>query len=192
VVSGSDDNTVRVWDLQTGKQLQLLQGHTGLVSSVALQGNTVVSGSWDDTVRVWDLQTGKQLQLLQGHTDWVRSVALQGNTVVSGSDDKTVRVWNLLLQGHTESVRSVALQGNTVVSIDCLGEERVWQPECVGARQEETMAVNGGFHVEGSRVRRDGCDVGFTFDNVRCWSGGDNGFAAIGKHFAAFLLQQPA
>jgi hypothetical protein len=74
---------------------KILQGHTGLVVSVALQGNTVVSGSDDKTVRVWDLQTGKQLQLLQGHTGWVTSVAMQGNTVVSGSCDNTVRVWDL-------------------------------------------------------------------------------------------------
>jgi hypothetical protein len=193
---------VRVWDLQTGKQLQLLQGHTSAVRSVALQGNTVVSGSWDETVRVWDLQTGKQLQLLQGHTD-VLSVALQGNTVVSGSDDKTVRVWDLqtgkqlhLLQGHTHSVTSVALQGNTVVSRDRSGEQRVWHLDCVGARQEETMAaaVSGWFHVEGNRVRCDGCDVGFAFD-ARCgrWSGGDKGFAAFDKQFAAFLVvQEPA
>jgi WD40 repeat protein len=119
----------------------------------------VVSGSNDKTVRVWDLQTGKQLQLLQGHTG---------------------------------TVTSVALQGNTVVSIDSFGEERVWQLECVGARQEETTAVNGGFHVEGYRVRRDGCDVGFTFDTVTSSSSGDNGFAAIGEHFAAFLVEQPA
>ena len=68
---------------------------------------------------------------------------------------------------------------------------RVWQLQGVGARQEET-AVNGGFHVEGSRVRRDGCDVGFTFDTVTRSRGGDNGFAAIGEHFAAFLVEQPA
>jgi hypothetical protein len=57
-------------------------------------------------------------------------------------------------------------------------------------------AVNGGFHVERSRVRRDGCDVGFTLDNIddqSDWSGdcsgGDNGFAAIGEHFAAIVVQ---
>jgi hypothetical protein len=55
-------------------------------------------------------------------------------------------------------------------------------------------AVNGGFHVEGDRVRCDGCDVGFALDALPGkWSGGDKGFAAIGENFAAFLVvQRPA
>ena len=77
---------------------------------------------------------------------------------------------------------------------DISGEKRVWQLQGVGARQEET-AADGGFHKKGSRVRRDGCDVGFAFDalpGASEWSGGDKGFAAIGEHFAAFLVVQPA
>ena len=72
MVSGSNDYTVRVWDLQTGKLLRELKGHTRDVNSVALQGDTVVSGSDDSTVRVWDLQTGTLLRELKGHTEWVR------------------------------------------------------------------------------------------------------------------------
>ncbi len=56
-------------------------------------------------------------------------------------------------------------------------------------------AVNGGFHVEGYRVRCDGCDVGFALDGLpgAMFERGEKGFAAIGKHFAAFLVvQQPA
>jgi|LauGreDrversion4_2_1035121.scaffolds.fasta_scaffold2699872_1 hypothetical protein len=59
-------------------------------------------------------------------------------------------------------------------------------------------AVNGGFHVEGDRVRCDGCDVGFAFDGLprgefANLGRGEKGFAAIDEHFAAFLVvQQPA
>ena len=69
IVSGSDDGTVAVWDLQTGARLHELTGHHGGVSSVALSGDGrhIVSGSDDGTVAVWDLQTGARLHELTGH-----------------------------------------------------------------------------------------------------------------------------
>ena len=60
LVSGSDDRTVAVWDLQTGARLHDSTGHQGWVSSVAVSpdGRHIVSGSSDRTVAVWDLETG--------------------------------------------------------------------------------------------------------------------------------------
>jgi WD40 repeat protein len=60
-VSGSDDRTVRVWDLPGGRCTAVLEGHTGWVRSVAVtaDGRTAVSGSDDRTVRVWDLPGGR-------------------------------------------------------------------------------------------------------------------------------------
>jgi len=106
IVSGSDDKTVRVWDLATGAPIgQPLTGHTYPVSSVAaaqLNGRPVIisAGSDDKTVRVWDLATGAPIgQPLTGHTAEAYSVAtaqLDGRPViVSGGRDKTVRVWDL-------------------------------------------------------------------------------------------------
>jgi len=62
-VSGSADNTLRVWDLETGETLKTLQGHTSSVGSVALSpdGRQAVSASRDSTLRVWDLKAGKEL-----------------------------------------------------------------------------------------------------------------------------------
>jgi WD40 repeat protein len=77
VVSGSHDETVRLWDAATGAPLQTLEGHTSWVTSVAFSpdGKQVVSGSHDETVRLWDTATGAPLQTLEGHTSLVRSVA---------------------------------------------------------------------------------------------------------------------
>src|SRR5262249_52663408 len=55
VVSGSDDGTVRVWDLDSGACLRVLEGHGADVSAVAVTPDgRAVSGSVDRTVRVWD------------------------------------------------------------------------------------------------------------------------------------------
>ena len=136
VISGSADDTMRVWDLATGTPVgSPFTGHTGPVSSVAtaqLDGRTVViSGSWDKTVRVWDLATGTPVgSPFTGHTGPVFAVTtaqLDGRTVViSGSADDTVRVWDLAtgtpvgspFTGHTAAVAAVTtaqLDGRTVV-----------------------------------------------------------------------------
>jgi WD40 repeat protein len=85
IVSGSSDNTVRLWDAQTGKEIAELDGHTGPVWSVAFSpdGSQIVSGSSDDTVRLWDAHTSKEIAELEGHTGTVNSVAfsLDGATV---------------------------------------------------------------------------------------------------------------
>ncbi|MGH3885207.1 MAG: hypothetical protein ACRDSZ_01345, partial [Pseudonocardiaceae bacterium] len=131
VVSGSDDHTVRVWELPTGAPVgKPFTGHTDWVRAVAvaeLDGRpVVVSGSDDHTVRVWELPTGAPVgKQFTGNTLWVRAVAvaeLDGRPVViSGSTDHTVRIWDLakrrpvrhILRAvrleHSSPVKSVAL-----------------------------------------------------------------------------------
>jgi len=97
-VSGSYDETVRLWDAVTGAALQTLKGHSNRVYSMAFSpdGKQVVLGSYDETVRLWDAVIGAALQTLKGHSHFVISVAFSpdGKQVVSGSYDETVRLWD--------------------------------------------------------------------------------------------------
>jgi len=99
LASGSWDGTVRIWDLRTGAQLSVLEGHAYDVTSVAYSpdGNTLASGGYDGTIRLWDVRTGEQLSVLEGHARSVYSVAYSpdGQTLASGSDDGTVRIWSI-------------------------------------------------------------------------------------------------
>ncbi|KAF5343411.1 hypothetical protein D9757_015391 [Collybiopsis confluens] len=142
VVSGSHDETVRIWNVQTGQQIgDPLHGHTDSVTSVVFSpdGQQVVSGSRDETVRIWNVQTGQQIgDPLHGHTSWVTSAAFSpdGQQVVSGSNDKTVRIWNVQtgqqigdpLHGQTDAVTSVAFSpdGQQVVSGSDDRRVRIW------------------------------------------------------------------
>jgi len=140
LVSGSNDNTIRLWDVTTGQALRILEGHTETVSSVAFSpdGKTLVSGSYDNTIRVWDVTNGQSLRTLVGHDDWVNSVAFSpdGKTLASGSSDATIRLWDVAtgqpldtLEGHTNWVLSVAFSpdGKTLVSGSRDGTIRLWE-----------------------------------------------------------------
>ncbi len=122
LASGSDDETVKLWEARSRKLLRTLEGHRGTIFSVAFdpQGGTLASGSGDSTVKLWEARSGKLLRTFntfKGHQDWVRSVAFgpQGRTLASGSDDKTVKLWEArsgkllrTLEGHQHWVFSVA------------------------------------------------------------------------------------
>ncbi|HXF05007.1 MAG TPA: right-handed parallel beta-helix repeat-containing protein, partial [Blastocatellia bacterium] len=89
LASGSDDQTIKLWDVGTGNLVRTLAGHTGWVNSVAFSpdGKLLASGSGDQTIKLWDVETGNLVRTLTGHTNWVYSVAFSpdGKLLASGS-----------------------------------------------------------------------------------------------------------
>ena len=60
-LSASEDRTLRLWDLETGRTLATLEGHSGRVTACAVlpDGRRALSASLDRTLRLWDLETGR-------------------------------------------------------------------------------------------------------------------------------------
>lgn len=113
LVSGSYDNTVRVWDIETGRMLHLMEGHTQKVYSVVIDAerNRCMSGSMDSSVRIWDLGTGECIKKLEGHTVLVGLLGLSHQYLVSAAADSILRVWSPetgvchhALSGHGNSI----------------------------------------------------------------------------------------
>ena len=100
IATASDDNTARVWDAISGRELLTLCGHAKSVRSVAYSpdGKHIVTASDDNTARVWDAISGRELLALRGHAKSVRSVAYSpdGKHIATASDDNTARVWDAI------------------------------------------------------------------------------------------------
>jgi small GTP-binding protein len=118
-LTGCADKTVRLWDLETGRCLRVLTGHTEEVWSVewSTDQRRALTGASDHTVRVWDVQTGRCLQVFEGHTKYINMAAWspdQGR-VLSCSGDSTLRLWEVqtgrclrVFEGHTNGVWALA------------------------------------------------------------------------------------
>ena len=120
LASGSDDKTIRLWDLSSKQLLASLTGHSQAVKSVAFSpdGEMLASASDDKTIKLWNLNTHREIYTLVGHSRGVKSVVFcpgDGGILASGSWDKTIKLWNMsigreicTLTGHQLQVSAVA------------------------------------------------------------------------------------
>ncbi|MBD2415501.1 caspase family protein, partial [Nostoc calcicola FACHB-3891] len=152
IASASADNTVKLWNAATGKEIITLKGHSNYVYSVAFSpdGKTIASAGADNTVKLWNAATGKEIITLKGHSNWVNSVAFSpdGKTIASASADNTVKLWNaatgkeiITLKGHSNSVNSVAFSpdGKTIASTSADNTVKLWN----AATGKEIITLNG-------------------------------------------------
>jgi WD40 repeat protein len=138
-LSGSENNTIKIWNLKTGAEAGCLRGHTDLVASVAFSpdGRRVLSGSFDGTMRLWDVAKEQEIRLFQRHTGWVTCVAFcpDGRRALAGYYDWSIRLWDLesgqelrRFTGHRAPVTSLAVSpaGHSFLSgsVDCT--TRLW------------------------------------------------------------------
>ena len=119
-LSAGQDRSVRLWDVDAGKELRTFVGHTGPVRRLAVSpdGRRVLSSSLDRTVRCWDVETGKELSRFTGHQADVFGVAFlpDGKQAVSVGADKVARLWQTAtgqevrrFEGHTHALWGVAV-----------------------------------------------------------------------------------
>jgi len=69
IATGSMDETAKVWDIETGKELYTLKGHEGELISLNFNadGDKILTGSFDMTAKIWDTRTGECIHTLEGH-----------------------------------------------------------------------------------------------------------------------------
>ena len=139
LASSDVDDKLRIWDIETGKNIHALTMNATVDKSIAFSpdGRLIAGGSPKFTIRLWDPKTGKHVNTLSGHTDPVHSLVFtpDGKTLISGSGDKTIRIWDLktgiekiILTGHQWAVDSLAISPDslTIASASFDGTIRFW------------------------------------------------------------------
>ncbi|KAI9475784.1 MAG: quinon protein alcohol dehydrogenase-like superfamily [Benjaminiella poitrasii] len=101
IISGSLDNTIKVWSLESGECLQTLFGHVQGIWTLAYDKLRLVSGSHDGTLKLWDIESGLPMYCLEGHQSAVTAVALSDSKIASADDQGNVHLWDFGMQPST-------------------------------------------------------------------------------------------
>ena len=121
LASASDDRTIRLWELPSGKAVGVLTGHTHFVQAIAFapqDSDILVSGSRDRTLKQWYWPESRVTHTLIGHTQAILTVCFtpDGRQIISGSADKTLKLWdrqtgelNRTLTGHRLAVTAIVV-----------------------------------------------------------------------------------
>ena len=139
VLTGSQDQTARLWNARTGRQLRELRGHGGLLTTAVFSpdGNRVFTTSLDGLGRLWEVETGELKASLRGHTEPIEMGAFSalGDRIVTAGQDHTIRVRDAatglelrVLTGHSERVPMAEFvpSGKMVVSGSFDQTVRLW------------------------------------------------------------------
>jgi WD40 repeat protein len=151
-VAAAESAIVKLWSIETGKELRQFTGHTSPVRALAFSpaGNVLASGGNDNTIRLWDADTGRERFVLEGHTGTLLALAFRddGKVLASASEDGTVRLWDPragtelhVCKGHNKAVFSLAFEpkGKRLVSCGVGGTVRVWDSD--SGKQERILAI---------------------------------------------------
>eukprot|EP01041_Mallomonas_annulata_P009981 gene9981-20756_t len=169
VISGSWDDSIRIWDITTKETVRTLEGHSDDITCVCVNdnGTRIVSGSTDNTIRVWDILSGVGIHILTEHTNWVTSVAVSsdGSKIISASADHSIKMWNMYTgscictyNGHTNwaSAVDISTDMTTIVSGSADKSVRVWDVgtgSCSCVLNGHTVAVTSVcINSDGTRV----------------------------------------
>lgn len=107
-VTACDNGKVTIRDAESGRPIQILEGHTWRVEYAAFDpsGKMIISASADSTVRIWDAKTGQPIRIMEGHHDKIHYAAYSndGKSIVSVSD-YTIIIWDAETGSSIHTIR---------------------------------------------------------------------------------------
>ncbi|MFH2205112.1 MAG: cytochrome c peroxidase [Elusimicrobiota bacterium] len=200
VLSVSEDRTVRVWDVASGKVLATWRGHTGEVLAVAISpdGKYALSGGEDRLLKIWDISSGRELASLPGHQGEIRAIAISpdGRLAATTSYAGELKLWDIRERREAATLQQGALAHAAAVAFSPDGKRlltgqgdktlRLWD---VAARRQlavwrghanKVMAV--AFSPDGRRALSGGRD-----NTLRLWDTADGSGLAVWKGHKSYI-----
>ncbi|AET41385.1 Caf4p Ecym_8090 [Eremothecium cymbalariae DBVPG len=153
LVSGSQDRTIRQWDLNNGKCVQTLDisfasggnlsrsiysstilnpDEPPIIGALQCYDAALATGTKDGVVRLWDLRSGRVVRTLDGHSDAITSLEFDSLHLVTGSLDKSIRIWDLRTGAladafaYDHSVTSLQFDLNKIVAANREGTVKIY------------------------------------------------------------------
>ena len=154
---GVRDGTIRLWDVESGKQRSILKGHTEGVLSVAFSpdGKSLASGSAGRSIKLWDVRTCKEKASLLGRPNEVISLAFSpdGKTLAAAASHKTVEIWDV------KTGKDASQPRGRLVRVVLRGVQPRRQDAGVGGQGQDGQAVGredgqGAGHPQGAHRHR--------------------------------------
>ncbi|XP_061956937.1 DENN domain and WD repeat-containing protein SCD1-like [Populus nigra] len=188
VVSGSDDQSVIVWDKQTSQLLEELKGHDAQVSSVRmLSGERVLTAAHDGTVKMWDVRTDTCVATVGRCSSAVLCMEYDDSTgiLAAAGRDAVANIWDIRagrqmhkLLGHTKWIRSIRMVGDTLITGSDDWTARVWSVS--RGTCDAVLACHAGpiLCVEYSMSDR-GIITGSTDGLLRFWENEEGGIRCV-------------
>ncbi|KNA06482.1 hypothetical protein SOVF_180550 isoform A [Spinacia oleracea] len=199
IVSGSDDQSLLVWDKQTHQVLEELKGHTAPISTVRmLSGERVLTSSLDGTLKMWDVRTDTCVATVGRCSSAILCMDYDDSTGVlaAAGRDSVAYLWDIRagrqihkLLGHTKWIRSIRMVGDTLITGSDDWTARMWSVS--RGTCDAVLACHAGpvQCVEYSPLEK-GIISGSTDGMVRFWENADGGIRCVKNvtvHSAAIL-----
>lgn len=168
LVTGGNDNTIRIWQAHTGEQLELLTSHEDSVIAVSFTPDNrhVVSGSLDGTVRVFNAESGREILRIPHETSVIAlAISPNGSTIASSDESNQVFLWDFetgellaTFDEHTSIVSAIFFSpdGHFLVTGGFDALAHLWEIESGEILQSfighEVCVCGGGFASDGSAI----------------------------------------
>jgi WD40 repeat protein/serine/threonine protein kinase len=114
-LTGGNDHSLKLWDIQTGTELRSFTGHQGAILCVALSrdGRKALSAGEDKTLRLWDTQSGECIRTFPAQSGTINCLAFSPDqtTALTGGEDGLLKLWNLdtgdVIRSYADSKENV-------------------------------------------------------------------------------------
>jgi len=161
LLSGSDDNTIRVWDEQL-KNIQTLRNHSGSVTLLAYNPSRqlVASSAIDNSIKIWSSSFKLEAEKKSAHNSWILKICVLNNDyIATGSEDGEVKIWKkkenesslqliTSLKEHTSYVNAlVVLKNKSLVSSSLDETIKIWNQinetsfKCINTLKQQNSEI---------------------------------------------------